>query len=242
MWTRSELKARAKTRFKANYWKCVLVAFILMLVSGGFSAGSNAKNASDTTESITIDFDHPEQALMELQELSNSPEVQAAMRVVRTMSLLMTVLGLLVFNPLVVGCKNFFRRNTAVEADTNELSVAFKPNWIRNVLGMFLRGLFTGLWALLFIIPGIVKAYSYRMVPYIMAEDPDIDALDAITKSRRMMNGHKWNTFVLDLSFLGWGILTVLTLGLAGIFYVFPYKEATEAELFQALKRENAEY
>ena len=103
---------------------------------------------------------------------------------------------------------------------------------------MFLQNLFLGLWTLLFIIPGIVKAYSYRMVPYILADNPEMSSTDIITKSREMMNGHKWDAFVLDLSFLGWLILTALTGGILGIFYVYPYIFETNAELYLALKND----
>ena len=103
---------------------------------------------------------------------------------------------------------------------------------------MVLRDIFTFLWCLLFFIPGVIKHYSYRMVPYILADDPEIGAMDAITLSRRMMDGHKWNTFVLDLSFLGWDLLSALTMGLLGVFYVNPYKYSTGAELYQVLKNQ----
>ena len=101
---------------------------------------------------------------------------------------------------------------------------------------MFLTDLFVALWCILFIIPGLVKAYAYRLVPYIMADDPDIDAMDAIKKSQKMMKGHKWNAFVLDLSFLGWYFLGTLTAGLLWVFYVEPYEEQTDAELYEVLK------
>ena len=73
------------------------------------------------------------------------------------------------------------------------------------------------------------------MVPYIIKEHPEISGTQAISLSRQMMNGHKWNTFVLDLSFLGWHILSILTLGILEIFFVTPYIQATDAELYKAL-------
>ena len=103
---------------------------------------------------------------------------------------------------------------------------------------MFLRELFLCLWSMLRIVPGVIKRYSYRMVPYILADDPIIGAGDAITLSRKMMNGHKWNTFVLDLSFIGWDLLSILTMGLLGVFYVNPYQFSTDAELYQVLKNQ----
>lgn len=92
------------------------------------------------------------------------------------------------------------------------------------------------LWTLLFIIPGLIKSYSYRMVPYILSDNEDMSATEAITKSREIMNGNKWRAFVLDLSFIGWVFLSCITLGLVGIFYVAPYISATEAELYEAIK------
>ena len=101
---------------------------------------------------------------------------------------------------------------------------------------MFLRNLFVALWSLLLVIPGIIKLYSYRLVPYILKEHPEISGTQVITISRQMMNGHKWNTFVLDLSFIGWMLLSALTFGILHLFYVGPYMQATDAELYEAVK------
>ena len=103
-------------------------------------------------------------------------------------------------------------------------------------LTMFLRQLFTFLWSLLFVIPGIIKSYEYRMIPFILAENPDTPYKDAFEMSKKMMMGNKWDAFVLDLSFIGWFILTAITCGILGVFYVNPYKYMTDAELYVALK------
>ena len=83
----------------------------------------------------------------------------------------------------------------------------------------FLQGLYVALWSLLLVIPGAVKSYSYAMTPYIMAEHPSLTANEAITESRRIMDGNKWRLFCLDLSFLGWELLCVVPM-LAGIWLV----------------------
>ncbi len=98
----------------------------------------------------------------------------------------------------------------------------------------FLTSLFTFLWTLLFIVPGIIKAYSYSMALYIYADNPDMGALDAINKSREIMNGHKMDLFVLMLSFIGWGLLSVITFGIVGI-YAIPYISATYAGFYRSL-------
>ena len=99
-----------------------------------------------------------------------------------------------------------------------------------------LVGLYTLLWSLLLIIPGLIKSYSYAMTPYIMAEKPDMSVNDAITKSRQIMNGHKWQLFCLDLSFTGWMLLSMVTLGL-GLIYVWPYYNAARAAFYREIKK-----
>jgi len=85
-------------------------------------------------------------------------------------------------------------------------------------------------------VPGIVKAYEYRMIPYLMAEDPTMTKDRAFAESKRMMTGQKWNTFVLDLSFIGWYILSAFTLGILAVFYVAPYQCLTSAALYEKLR------
>jgi len=98
-----------------------------------------------------------------------------------------------------------------------------------------LQGIYTFLWSLLFIIPGIVKAYSYSMTYYIIQDNPNISANDAITESRKMMIGHKWKLFCLDLSFIGWLILVGLTFGILAL-YVSPYMNAAHARFYEDIK------
>mgnify|MGYP006295230481 CR=1 FL=1 len=88
------------------------------------------------------------------------------------------------------------------------------------------------------IIPGIIKSYAYRMVPYILAENPKIGHRRALDLSNKMTRGEKWKIFVLDLSFIGWFILGALFFGI-GVFFVQPYYDATNSELYIKLKKEN---
>lgn len=104
----------------------------------------------------------------------------------------------------------------------------------QGFLQKFLRGLYIALWSLLFIIPGIVKSYSYAMTPYIMTEHPEMTANEAITASRQLMDGHKMELFLLQLSFIGWMILNIFTLGI-GSLWLNPYMQATEAAFYRYL-------
>ena len=98
----------------------------------------------------------------------------------------------------------------------------------------FLRGLYTILWSFLFIIPGIVKSYAYAMTPFIMAENPEMSASEAITASKELMDGHKGELFTLDLTFIGWGLLAALTLNL-GHLALNPYHNAAYAAFYKDL-------
>jgi len=126
-------------------------------------------------------------------------------------------------------------------ASGNDINVSDAFSGYNNFWGAFkvnfLVGLFTALWSLLFVIPGIVKSYSYSMAMYILAENPEMGALDAITKSRKMTDGHKMELFVLGLSFIGWSILVAVTFGIAAI-WVVPYAQTTYANFYKKLKEE----
>ena len=123
-------------------------------------------------------------------------------------------------------------RNTSVEF-TN-LFDGFK-NFGTTCLSGVLVYVFTFLWSLLFVIPGIVKSYSYAMTFYILADHPEMTATEAITASRKMMDGHKFDLFVLQLSFFWWYLLCYLTFGIA-YFYVAPYIAASTAKFYDTIK------
>ena len=141
--------------------------------------------------------------------------------------------------PIGVGIDRFFVLNANGKPGFGELPYAFKKGrYLKSVGALFLSGLFIVLWSFLLVIPGIIKLYEYRMVSYILADDSDLSVMECLRRSKEMMRGHKWNAFVLDLSFIGWHLLAGVTCGVLGIFYVYPYVQATDAELYLALKNE----
>ena len=153
--------------------------------------------------------------------------------------IIVELLRIFVFSPMEIGGCRFFVENANDTPGVGKILYAFKSGaYGKMVLTLFLRDLFIALWSLLFVIPGIIKAYEYRMVPYLLADCPEMSRQDAFRISKEMMTGQKWNAFVLDLSFIGWELLAGITCGIAGIFYVAPYVYATDAELFLVL-REN---
>ena len=146
------------------------------------------------------------------------------------------IVSILVAYPLTVSMSKFLLDNREGKASSNDIFYGFTAGYGNVILNMFMMNLFIALWSLLLIVPGIVKAYSYRMVPFLVAERPEIDYKEALDTSRKMMDGEKMNAFVLDLSFLGWMLLTALTCGILGVFYTVPYMSQTNAELYVTLK------
>lgn len=140
-------------------------------------------------------------------------------------------------DPLIVGGRMFFLKSRErKDVKVKEIIRVFeKSNWKSIVRTMFLRNIYNALWYLT-IIGGVIKTYEYRMIPFILAENPTIDSKEAFKISKQLMNNNKWKTFILDLSFLGWNILSVLTVGIVGILYLNPYSTATNTELYIKLR------
>lgn len=145
---------------------------------------------------------------------------------------------IIIAGPLMLGfyiCYLKMQRNQDVEFE--ELFSGFN-NFVTSMVTYLLIFIYTFLWSLLFIIPGIIKALSYSMSLFILADNPNMKANEAITKSKEMMNGHKWELFVLYLSFIGWMLLTILTFGIL-VIYVGPYMYASLAAFYEEIKGPN---
>lgn len=130
-------------------------------------------------------------------------------------------------------CRFLLNMQDGKSPDLKDLFSRFDRFGDGFLLSLF-TGLFTALWMLLFIIPGIVAAYSYAMAPFIMEENPEMKAMDAIRASKELMYGHKAELFVLDLSFFGWSLLCVLSLGI-GFLWLNPYRASAYAAFYRRL-------
>lgn len=140
--------------------------------------------------------------------------------------------------PLYVGMVAVFVQLTRTGTTKIEhMFEGFTTGFVNKMLGYILVSIFTALWTMLFWIPGIVKAHSYAMTYYILNDNPEMSANDAITRSREMMDGHKWQLFCLRLSFIGWILLSCLTFGVL-LIVVMPYMQAAEAEFYEKLKND----
>ncbi|MBP3265389.1 MAG: DUF975 family protein [Clostridiales bacterium] len=279
-WKRKEIKEKGKNTFRANFWKCVATALILVIVGGGtagaFGGGGNAfshrdeesaghsinmvnedwnfsfdADMNDDEGNISIGIgpsgeqDESAEEITEAQEESEVIDIPAEAMV--AFVVVMAVAALFIFavalvidafiaNPLELGCKRFFRRNLDEPAAMSNIAFAFDSNYKNICKTMFLRDVYIVLWSLLFVIPGIIKSYEYKMIPYILSENPEMTTEQAFAESKKLMTGNKWKAFVLDLSFILWDIASAATCGLLGLFWVAPYKASTQAALYEAIK------
>ena len=216
MWIRSELKSLAKTSLKGNYWKAFWISLVLAIVSGGGGSGGSSERVGEYIGR------YPYETIV-------------------TISIAIIILGiafrLLLGYSLEIGSRKYFVNLSQFKNTDGCYSFAFdSPNYRGIIATMFLRDLYNFLWTLLFIIPGIVKGYSYLMVPYILADNPNMGADNAITLSRKMMDGNKADAFVLHLSFIGWYLLGLIAF-VVGMFFVNPYFYATESQLYLVLRK-----
>lgn len=229
MWTSAELKIRAKGAFYKNYWYCVLTALVMSLFAGTatydiktYIQEHDYYKYADTFFGRIGDF--------VAQPWFSLSGIKIALGLT---GIIMLFIKVFVGNPLCVGGYRFFIMNQTVNPTAAELGFGMRSQSYTNVvLTMFLKNLYTSLWGLLFVVPGIIKHYEYLMIPYILAENPQMDRQEAFLISKKMMMGQKMNVFVLDLTFLGWMLLSAITGGIVGIFYAEPYYQATIAELY----------
>lgn len=215
-----DLRRIARESLTGNYWASVATAFVAAIF-GALMFSSSV--------SFDIDLESLEEVLGEIPRIAT---VFAAVlgSVSGTLSLVIFILG----GVVQLGYAQYLlKQYDRQERTVKDLFSQF-DRFGQGFLQSFLRGLYAFLWALLFIIPGIIKSYAYSMTPFIMAENPDMKAKDAIKASEQLMNGHKWELFCLGFSFIGWHLLNLFTLGI-GTFFLNPYTNAAYAAFYRNL-------
>ena len=235
MWDRKELKAKGKAAYNANKVACIIAALILMIAGGVGSASTSSSSIStrhylnnndQVTESIEDSVDGNDAVTIDV----NGEDLDVS-------EITHDVVPML--NPLNVGARKFFIQNASdpeTGIDGKNVGFVFGKYYRNIVFSMFGTQLINMLWLLLLIVPGIYKAYCWRLVPFILAEEPDMSGKEARELSASMMDGSKWASFVLDLSFIGWKLVGAITFGILNIVFTNPYEAATDTELYLALK------
>ena len=146
------------------------------------------------------------------------------------------IVGTFLRNPVDAGARNAYRKLLHGDGQvlSNAFNNAFDSKYVHRLLTMLLKEVYTILWALLMIVPGIIKSYSYALVPYLIEDNPELCADDCIKRSRALMKGHKKDLFLLDLSFIGWFILCMITCGI-GFLWLMPYVKTSYAAFYEDL-------
>ncbi|RGJ60559.1 DUF975 family protein [Eubacterium sp. TM05-53] len=228
MWNRQQVKEQAKQIMKRNYWKMFVVTLIASTLIG--EKTTIIERVQDFT-SNNLSYDS--------QPIFYSSNFQYIFySFISVASILGILYTIFIGNVIVVGKNGYFIKNHDENPELSEIFKGFKGNYLNVVKIMFLMDLKTLLWLFLFIVPGLIKAYEYSMIPYLLAENPNLSASQAFSLSKQMTTGQKMDLFVLDLSFLGWIILGLICCGI-GILFVLPYPEATKAEVYLILKQQS---
>ena len=222
MKTNTQYKNEALAALKGHWAPAVLATVIFMAITTLCIAPTEVPVLSGS-------FDSAEVAAM--AAAGDLAGVMDAYSSLSSWSSLGSLLRIFLYNVLSVGFAVAFLlllRNGDDRLTSNMFEVSFR-GYLHKVWGMFLMSLFIVLWMLLFIIPGIVKSFSYAMTPYILEENPELTANEA------MMKGHKFDLFWLYLSFIGWILLSIFTLGI-GLLWLAPYMQTATAAFYEDVK------
>lgn len=229
MWNRTQVKDQAKALMHNNYWNMFIVSLVAVLLIGDVASDGSkvVVQFNNLLDELSCDFGFNYDSVL-INRIAGMAGIFG--------SIIFYIYRFFVGNVISVGEAHFYiNGHDGSKPALNDLFFGFKNNYLNIVKTMFLMQLYTTLWMLLLIVPGIIKGYEYSMIPYLLAEDPSIDHHEAFDRSKQMTNNQKFNLFTLDLSFIGWYLLGALACGI-GTLFVRPYPCQTEAEVYWALK------
>lgn len=235
MKTNQQFKNEALAALRGNWGKAVLLTLVYLILVG-IAAGPVSYQS---VQMETYMQENGARTVYQMASLMQDPEYLAMAQRLNGTSGLTTLVSILLIYPFAVGFLNSLRK-LLVTGDNNLVPNAFHiafSNYWHKVWAMLWAYILTVLWSLLFIIPGIIKSFSYAMTPLIIEEYPELTATEAIHRSRMMMRGHKFDLFWLLLSFIGWGILNIFTLGI-GTLWLVPYMETSMAAFYGEVKND----
>ncbi len=208
---------QARDALRGNWFLAVLVCFL----AGLFGAGNSG--------SVSIDMDN-----LEMVQEYLTPEMVKILTVLIRVLLFVSLFQFFLSGPIHLGYCTFLLNICDYQKASLGDLFSQMGNFLKGFLLPLLTGIFVFLWSLLFIFPGVMKAYSYAMAPYILAENPDMSPLEAIRQSKEMMQGNRFRLFTLQLSFIGWELLALLTCGIGSLF-VNPYRDVAMANFYRDL-------
>ncbi len=236
MKTNTDFKNDALEALRGNWGKAVLATLLYVLLA--LAVVSPIEYTAFKQQSyVTEQLNGYSNSIASAASLMQDPEYQALQKQNITMSILGFLLEVFILFPVAVGFTNAFRK-LLVNQDTEMVRNTFDlSNYFHKVLGMLQMTVLIALWTLLLFIPGIIKALAYAMTPFILEENPELSTTEAIHHSRMLMKGHKFDLFWLYLSFIGWMLLGLLTLGI-GYLWLTPYMQTAIASFYREVKEE----
>lgn len=215
-----DLRQRARAALRGHWGVSIAVSLVYTILAGGNPSFSVTLNTQNTYSVYYGD-------VLDLSNFLSRELLTILATILVVMALLALVIGGCVQMGYAAYFTNLLRGRRAVFGD---LFSRFHRIWA-GICMTILRSVFVWLWSLLLVIPGIIAIYRYAMMPFLMAEFPDLGALDAMRESKRLMQGNKWRLFCLELSFIGWAILCIFTLGI-GLLWLMPYISAARAAFY----------
>ena len=236
--SRKELKKRGRNLLKQkSYWLNVAVVFFMALNIDSIISifTTDYEQFFSLFTPSNFNWENIKSFLLESNDDDSIADIILSAAIILFEVLFLTILK-------VGGTRYFLKLRKNQATSFGEVFGDFKNKTAGNIAAVsFVKFLSCMLWTLLCIIPGIIKAYQYAAVEYILALRPDIDSSEALDLSKTLMKGNKINLFILDLSFTPWFILDFFTLGISGYLYSTPYYEATYIEFFSNIREEAIE-
>lgn len=216
-----DYRLEARNALSGN-WGVAVGTTIVAALLGGISSGSN------------IEFEYQETVTTPVTETEAMELMAEILPYAVSGALLAILFSIFVSTVVSLGYHRFHLDMMDRQAPKFRtlFSQFAKGNYFAAVVVNLLTGLYTFAWTLLFIIPGVVASYSYAMAPYIRLERPELTANECIALSKEMMHGRKWKLFCLDLSFIGWSILSAFTFGIGSLFLI-PYRYSARTAFYR---------
>lgn len=232
----ADFRAEARAVLKGRWKLAVGVGFLAAILGGVVGIGAPDVKFGLVDGKFQIYLDVLGQSLNPV-EIMRSIGVGSAFAVWHYFSVIAVLIGIartIIGSFVEVGYAKF--NMDLIDGEEGRLETLFRyaKQWGTMIAAELLQAVYILGWMLLFIIPGLIAAYRYSLTSYILAENPEMDANDAITRSKELMKGNKWRLFCLRFSFIGWDILSILTLGI-GDLWLTPYQNAATAAFYREL-------
>ena len=220
-----------------NKWFIAVAVGLVASILGGISGGGPEFKVNIDGSNISMNFNVAGQTIKSIGTNGGVDSevgmfILASLPIIIIASLFAAVIYFVLGSFIGVGYAKFNLNLVDKKNAAFETLFEYFSHWKTTTIARLLRALYVFLWSLLFIIPGIVAGFSYAMTDYILAEDPELTADEAISQSKSIMIGNKWRFFCLQFSFIGWDILATLAFGI-GHLWLTPYKQAAYAAFYR---------